>query len=65
MDGFTFPDSPGAIFVWLIALAVIIGLYLLVRRTHRRSEEAHRTRRRAEHEARAKDPDMRKPDAGA
>ena len=61
-NGFTLPDSPGAIIVWLAVLLVILGLYTLIRRTHRRSEQAYFDRKRRDREARAADPDMRRPD---
>ncbi|MEX2322152.1 MAG: hypothetical protein WEA29_00025 [Acidimicrobiia bacterium] len=42
--GFTLPSDPGAAAVWGITLAVIVGLYLLVKRTRRRADEAFRER---------------------
>jgi hypothetical protein len=43
--GLSVPSEPGAAVVWGITLAVIVGLYLLLKRTRRRSDEAFRERR--------------------
>ncbi len=57
------PDSGGEAFIWLIIVAVIIGLYVLVKRTRARAYEDYWARRRAEEQRRRDDPDMRDPDA--
>jgi hypothetical protein len=43
--GFSLPSDPGAAAVWGITLVVIVGLYLLLKRTRRRADEAFRERR--------------------
>ncbi len=57
-------DSGGRIVFAIVAL-VIVGLYLLLRRTQRRSTDAYWERQRREDDLRLRDPDMRQdPDEG-
>jgi heme exporter protein D len=57
----TIPDAGGgAIFVWVILGAGIIGLYVIINRTRRRSYRDYMARDEREAELKANDPDMRK-----
>ena len=59
----TIPDAGGgAIFVWLLLGAGIIGLYLVINRTRKRSYRDYLSRSDREAEMKANDPDMRKDD---
>ncbi|NNK91305.1 MAG: hypothetical protein HKO87_02630 [Acidimicrobiia bacterium] len=51
-------EGVAAWIVWIVMLAVIIGLYLLITRTRRKASEEYWRRRQAEEEARKNDPDM-------
>ncbi|NNC73994.1 MAG: hypothetical protein HKN93_00650 [Acidimicrobiia bacterium] len=51
-------EGTAAWVVWVILLAVIVGLYMLISRTRRRASEDYWRRREAEEEARKNDPDM-------
>lgn len=53
----------GAIIVWVLLALVIVGLYLVIRRSQRRSYEDFITRDQREREFRANDPDMKHDDA--
>ena len=55
-----FPDDPGARVVFVLIGMGIVGLYLLLRRTRRRSEAAYWERRKREQDQRDSDPDMRR-----
>ena len=57
-----FPDSTGGRLVFALFALVIVGLYFLIRRTQRRSEDAYWRRRKTEQELRDNDPDMRHDD---
>jgi hypothetical protein len=58
----TIPDAgSGAIFVWLLLGAGIIGLYVVINRTRRRSYREYMSRAEHDAELKANDPDMRKP----
>lgn len=58
------PDAGGgAILVWLLLAMGIIGLYVLITRTTRRSYKDFLTRPEREAELKANDPDMRRPDS--
>ena len=60
-DTSTIPDAGGgAIFVWVILGAGIIGLYVIINRTRRRSYRGYMARDEREAELKANDPDMRK-----
>ncbi len=57
----TIPDAGGgAIFVWLLLGAGIIGLYVVINRTRKRSYRDYMSRAQREEELKANDPDMRK-----
>lgn len=56
------PTEPGSILVWLLILGGLFGLYLMVRRSQHRANEAYRRRQETEEELRRKDPDMRQDD---
>lgn len=56
----TIPDAGGgAIFVWLLLGAGIIGLYVVINRTRKRSYREYMSRAEREEELKANDPDMR------
>ena len=42
--GFSLPSDSGAVAVWGITLAVLAGLYLLLRRSRQRADQAFRER---------------------
>jgi len=44
------PDSIGSLVVWLVFFGVIAGLWMMLRRTRMRADEALRERRRREQE---------------
>ena len=50
----------GEIILWLILAAVIVGLYIVITRTRRRSYRSYMDREQREAELRANDPDMKK-----
>lgn len=57
------PDSGGgAILIWVLLAFGIVGLYLIIRRTQRRSYDDIMTREQREAEMRANDPDMKHDD---
>ncbi len=56
------PGGGAETVVWVVVGAVLVGLYLLLRRTRRRSERAFMDARRREEQLRANDPDLRRPD---
>jgi predicted LPLAT superfamily acyltransferase len=45
--------------VWLVVAAVIVGLYLVIRRTRRKAQRQFLDRTRREEEMRRNDPDIR------
>ncbi len=49
----------GEIVVWVILAAVIVGLYIIITRTRKRSYRNYMDRARREQEAKANDPDMK------
>lgn len=49
-DGINIPDDPESAVVWVVVLGVIVGLYLLIRRTRLRADEHFRRRRDARDE---------------
>jgi len=56
----TIPDAGGgAILIWLLLGAGIIGLYVVINRTRRRSYREYMSRAEREEELKANDPDMR------
>jgi heme exporter protein D len=59
----TIPEAgSGAILVWLALGAGIIGLYILINRSRKRSYRDYMSRAEREAEMRANDPDMRSED---
>jgi flagellar biosynthesis/type III secretory pathway M-ring protein FliF/YscJ len=58
----TRPDEGGALAVWIVLIVVLVGIYFLIQRTRRRSEQAYWERQERERQRRLNDPDMRKPD---
>ncbi|NND04442.1 MAG: hypothetical protein HKN91_16825 [Acidimicrobiia bacterium] len=61
--GFTLPDDPLGIVIWVILAAVILGAYLAIRRTRQRFREDYIRKLNWEKELRANDPDMKKDEA--
>jgi len=56
----TIPEAGGgAIFVWLLLGAGIIGLYVVISRTRKRSYREYMSRAQREEALKANDPDMR------
>jgi len=53
----------GEIFIWVILAAVIVGLYLIITRTRKRSFRSYMDREQREADQRANDPDMKNPDS--
>ena len=53
-SGFSPPDDFAGWLVWLIIAAVIVGLYLVIRRTHRRAQDEYWARKRREERERKK-----------
>ena len=60
-SGFSLPEAGGGeIVVWLLLAAGIVGLFLIINRTRKRSYQSYMGRARREAELRANDPDMKK-----
>lgn len=58
----TIPEAGGgAIFVWLLLGAGIVGLYVVINRTRKRSYREYMSRAQREQEMKSNDPDMRDP----
>lgn len=57
-----FPEDAGGRIVFVLVGVGIVGLYLILRRTRRRTEAAYWERRRREQAQRDADPDMRPED---
>lgn len=57
------PEGGAETAIWVVVAVVIVGLYLVVSRTRKRSERHYWEQRRLEEERRANDPDMRRDDA--
>ncbi len=57
-----FPEDAGARIVFVLVGVGIVGLYLILRRTRRRTEAAYWERRRREQAQRDADPDMKQDD---
>lgn len=51
----------GGIIFWLIGAVVIVGLFLVISRTRKRSYDAYWERKRREEQQRLDDPDMARP----
>ena len=60
-DGVLPSDAASGV-VWGIMVAVILGLYFLIRRTRRRAAADYWDRGRREQEIRDNDPDMHRPE---
>ncbi len=54
----------GEILVWLLIAGVIVGLFLIVNRTRKRSYRHYMDRAAREAELKANDPDMKQPPDG-
>ncbi len=54
------PEDPGGRVVFVLVGVAIVALYLMLRRTRRRTEAAYWDRRRREQARRDADPDMRR-----
>lgn len=46
--GPTLPENPGSALVWIVFLGVVIGLYLIVKRTRQKAEDEFWERKRRE-----------------
>lgn len=57
--GFSLPDSGAEAVVWVLVAALIVGLYLIIRRTRIKSREHYLNRAKREDQIRRDDPDMR------
>lgn len=59
-SGFSLPSAGGGeIIVWLLLAAGIVGLYLVINRTRKRSYRDYMSRAEREAEMKANDPDMK------
>lgn len=54
--------SGGEAFFWVLGAAVIVGLYIIISRTRKRSYNDYFERQKRAKEQRLNDPDMAKPD---
>ena len=54
------PEDTSARVVWAVIAVVILGLYFFMKASRKRATEEYWTRRRADEERIANDPDMRK-----
>ncbi len=60
-SGFNLPDAGGGeIIIWVLLAAGIVGLFLIINRTRKRSYQSYMDRAKREAELRANDPDMKK-----
>jgi len=60
-SGFSLPEAGGGeIVVWLILAAGIVGLFLIINRTRKRSYRSYMDRAQSEADLKASDPDMKK-----
>jgi len=59
-SGFSLPEAGGGeIVVWLILAAGIVGLFLIINRTRKRSYRSYMDRAQREADLKANDPDMK------
>ena len=59
----TIPEAGGgAILLWVVLAAGIVGLYVLITRTRKRSYRDYMSRAEREAEMKANDPDMKQPE---
>lgn len=62
-SGFDLPSAGGGeIILWLLLGAGIVGLWLIINRTRKRSYREYMTRAQREEELKRADPDMRNPE---
>ncbi len=57
--GFSLPSGGAETVIWLLVAALIVGLYLIIRRTRIKSREHYLDRTQREDQMRRDDPDMR------
>lgn len=57
--GFSLPTGGAETIVWVLVAALIVGLYLIIRRTRIKSRNHYLNRAEREAEMRKNDPDMR------
>jgi len=57
--GSPLPSGFAEVVVWLAVAAVIVGLYLVIRRTRARTQRHYLDREQREQQMRRNDPDMR------
>jgi predicted LPLAT superfamily acyltransferase len=55
-DGLNLPDDTGSTIVFVAFLAIIVGLWFMIRRSRRRAEDEFWERKRAEREGRPPQP---------
>ncbi len=59
--GFDLPSAGGGeIIIWLLLAAGIVGLFMIINRTRKRSYREYMHRAKREEELKANDPDMKK-----
>lgn len=56
------PTEGGGLFVWLVIAVVLVGLYLMTRRSQKRASESFSNRHKTEEELRTTDPDLQQDD---
>ena len=61
--GFTLPDNPLGIIIWVAILAVIMLAYSAIKRTRHRAREDYIRHKMWEKQLRDNDPDIKKDDA--
>jgi len=57
--GLSLPSGFAEVAVWFVVAAIIVGLYLVIRRTRNKARRQYLDRRQSEEEMRRNDPDMR------
>lgn len=57
--GFSLPIGGAETIIWVLVAALIVGLYLIIRRTRIKSRNHYLNRAEREAEMRKNDPDMR------
>jgi len=53
------PSGSAEVAIWLVLAAVIVGLYLIIRKTRNTSRRHYLNRQQHEEEMKRRDPDMR------
>lgn len=61
-QAFELPTTAGEWIIWIVIAAVIVGLWLVLRRTRQRAYRDYFERQRAAEQRRLNDPDMASPD---